>query len=221
MNKPALVSAIEKAIGLLEQVYRDGADESDLYEASLLTVAVAAARSAGGTVLLTADGHNRAREIRFRRSPGSLWTGAFTYALVSFPNSVKQLEIHLGVFVRGTSLVAHECDIAIIDHGEAERSRRGAVHPRKQGLIAAIEAKHYSASPGIGVGRAFLGLGTELGQKQCSLGFPATSSSTLAALIASRPSETYDELLPGTGSARRLEASLEQSIRNWKARISR
>lgn len=218
MSRGDLILAIEKAIGTLSQVYRNDADESDLYEASLLVLALEAARSAGGTVLLTQDGNTPAAALRFRRAPGNLWLGDFTYALVSFPGLQKQLEIHLGVYVLGSSRVAHECDVAVIDHLEAERSRRGAVHPRhSRGLIASIEAKNYSTSPGIGIGRAFLGLSMELGQKRCSLVFPSKSSSNLAALIASKPSETYDELLPGKDAAARLRSRLDQSIRNWKA----
>ncbi|MFD4607034.1 hypothetical protein ACFWOT_02765 [Streptomyces sp. NPDC058440] len=47
--------------------------------------------------------------------------------------------------------------------------------------------------------------------------FPSKSSSNLAALIANKPSETYDELLPGKDAAARLRSHLDQSIRNWKA----
>ncbi|MET7902620.1 hypothetical protein ABZS86_14525 [Streptomyces sp. NPDC005355] len=169
MSRGDLILAIEKAIGVLSQVYRNDADESDLYEASLLVLALEAAQSAGGTVLLTQDGSTSAPALRFRRAPGNLWSGDFTYALVTFPGLQKQLEIHLGVYMLGSSRVAHECDVAVIDHLEAERSRRGAVHPRhSRGLIASIEAKNYSTSPGLGIGRAFLGLSTELGQKRCS-----------------------------------------------------
>ncbi|GAA3616270.1 hypothetical protein ACG5V6_05240 [Streptomyces chitinivorans] len=220
MSKPSLVHAIEQAIGVLEPVYRGSADESDLYEASLLIVCLDAARSAGGTTLLTEDGRTPATALRFRRSPGNLWSGNFTHALVSFPGTRKRLEIHLGVFVAATtSKVAHECDVAILDHQEAERSRRAMVHPRGKGLVAAIEAKHYGTSPGLGVGRGFLGLAQELGGKKCSLVFPSQSSTTLGALIAKKDSEAYCQLLPGTTAADRLRAKLDQAIRNWKDRL--
>jgi hypothetical protein len=220
MSKPSkrdLIVAIEKAIGVLSQVYRNNADESDLYEASLLVLALEAAESAGGTVLLTQDGRTPASTLGFRRAPGNLWRGDFTYALVSFPDHPKQLEIHLGVYVLGSSRVAHECDVAVIDHLEAERSRRGQVHPRHSKLIASIEAKNHSTSPDLGIGRAFLGLSMELGQNQCSLAFPSKSRPNLAALIAKKRSEAYDELLPGKEAAARLRSHLDQSIRNWTA----
>ncbi|RKN10204.1 hypothetical protein [Streptomyces radicis] len=218
MSRGDLTRAIEQAIGVLQPVYRRHAEESDLYEASLLAVSLDAAKKAGGQVLLTEDGHSRARSLRFRRSPGNLWSGNFTYALVDFRGSPKRLEIHLGVYVVGRSKVAHECDIAIIDHQEAERSRLAALHPRNSKLIAAIEAKYYPASPGLGVGRGFLGLAQEMTERKCSLVFPSRSSDTLARLTASRLSETYGELLPGSPAADRLCSQLDTAIRNWKVR---
>lgn len=217
MNTAQLIAAVEHALQVLEPVYRSHADESDLYEASLFALAVHAARQAGGVVLLTADGATAASELRFRRSPGNLWSGSFSFGLASFPGSAKQLEIHLGVFVTGASGVAHECDVVLLDAAEAQRSRAGAVHPRRRGVIAAVEAKHYVASPGLGVGRSFLGLAQEIGAGKCNLGFPAKTSATLATLIARKPSECFDELLPTGAAATRLQAQIDQDIRNWLA----
>ena len=121
MIRDDLVQAIEQAIGALQPVYRNNADESDLYEASLLVVCLDAARRAGGTAFLTQDGKNPATELWFRRSPGNLWSGEFTHALVRFPGTQKMLEIHLGVYVAAaTSKVAHECDVAILDQQAAD-----------------------------------------------------------------------------------------------------
>ncbi|MFC5724941.1 hypothetical protein ACFP1Z_32835 [Streptomyces gamaensis] len=220
MSKANLVQAIEKAIGALQPVYRNAADESDLYETSLLVLCLDAAKEAGGSALLTQDGATATTELHFRRSPGKLWSGNFTYALVSFPGTQKQLEIHLGVYVvSGRSKVAHECDVAIIEHQEAERSRQAGVHPRNNKLVAAIEAKHYGTSPALGIGRSFLGLAQELGEKNCSLVYPSRSSANLAGLIAKRHCEAYEQLLPSTPAASRLRSRLDQAIRNWKARI--
>lgn len=219
MTRDELVRAIEQAIGTLHNLYRSDADESDLYEASLFALCIEAARSAGGSVLLTRDGRVRTTELYFRRSPGNLWTPGFTYALVDFDGTPKRLEIHLGVYVAaGGSRVAHECDVSIIDHQEAERSRLAAVHPRSRGLIAVIEAKNYSTSPSLGIGRAFLGLAQEMGQKDSSIVFPSRSSDNFAALIAKKGSEAYSELLPDRAAAHRLRSRLDQSIRNWRSR---
>lgn len=217
MSRPQLIRAVEQAIGTLGAHYRGHAAESDLYEASLLALSTQAVVSAGGTYLLTSDGTTLAKGLTFRRGPGNLWLGNYTYALATFPGTTKRLEVHLGVYVLCPSGVAHECDVAIVDHVEAERSRNAAVHPRRKGLIAAIEAKNYAASPGLGVGRAFLGLASELGAKTCNLAFPAISSTSIAALLARRQSEIFDELTLGTPAAERLRSHLDQAIRNWKA----
>lgn len=123
----------------------------------------------------------------------------------------------MGIYVAGKSGVAHECDVAILDADEAARSRAGAVHPRARGLVAALEAKHYVSSPGIGVGRGFMGLAAELGQNRSSLAFPAAGSATLGRLLANKLCECFDELVPTGAAATRLQAHLEQDMRNWLA----
>jgi hypothetical protein len=218
LTRRELIDAIEKAIGAIAPVYRGAAEESDLYEAALLAIAVKAAEAAGGTCLITNDGQTRATRLTFRRSPGNLWLGDFTFIVVSFPGTPRRLEIHLGGYVVGGSKVPHECDVAILDQEEVERSRQGLVHPRRTKLVASIEAKHYAASPGIGIGRAFIGLSTELGQAKCALAFPARRSSSIATLLAARPSECFDELIPHSPAAQRLCSHLDQMIRNRIAR---
>ncbi|MGW3022751.1 hypothetical protein [Streptomyces sp. NPDC001221] len=218
MKRYELEKAVEDAIGFLDQAYRNIAKPSDLYEAALFAAAVRAATGAGGRCLITNDGISTAANLRFRCSPGNLWSRNFTYALVSFPNG-KRLEIHLGVYVLA-GRVAHECDVAVLDHSEAERSRAGGVHPRKgkNQLISCVEAKLYAASPPLGIGRAFLGLATELGRGKCSLAFPSKASKNIAALMAGKPYEHFDELVPGGGKVEdRFCHHLETAIRNWLA----
>ncbi|THV42015.1 hypothetical protein [Glycomyces buryatensis] len=217
MSREDFVREVEAAIGELKASYRGNASESDLYEATLFVLCVDAAKRAGGRVLLTHDGRNAIQQLSFRRSPGNLWLGEFTYALVNFPSTSKQLEVHLGAYVAsGSSKVAHECDVAILDHEEAERSRQGQVHPRARGLIAVIEAKLYATSPSLGVGRGFLGLAQELGPKRCSLVFPSGGSDNILALIAKRDSQAYDRLLPGRDSIGTMREHLVKAISNWK-----
>lgn len=215
MTRDELITAVEVAIGALSPIYRGGADESDLYEASLLAIAVRAAQLAGGATLVTNEGAHPTPTVTFRRGPGNLWSGGFTYASVTFPHSAKRLEVHLGVMVAGASSVAHECDVALLDGAECDRSRAGTVDPRRTGLIAAIEAKHYQVSPGIDIGRGFLGLGGELVGSKCTLVFPAPASLNLATLIARKPAECFPEVEYGSDAADRLCRHLEQRIRNW------
>ncbi|MFI5714711.1 hypothetical protein [Nocardia sp. NPDC051750] len=69
--------------------------------------------------------------------------------------------------------------------------------------------------PGLGIGRAFLGLGSELTQSKCHLAFPAPSSDNIGRLIARKGCECFDEVTPRSAAADRLSAHLEQRIRNW------
>ncbi len=220
MDTDELIALVTTQVGALAESYESGASASDLYEAALLTVAIESIRAAGASsLLLTNDGATRSLEVSLRRSPGYLWTKGFTYAVASFPGTTRTCEAHLGVYVIGESGVPHECDVAVLDGREAERSRRGGIHPRKGGLIAAIEAKHYAASPGIDIGRAFIGLASEMGHARSSLAFPAPGATTLMRLLARRSSECFDSAMPGEKPAQRLGAHIEQMVRNWRSRI--
>jgi hypothetical protein len=214
LTKEELIAAIEEAIGALRTVYTDAAREADLYEAALLAVATEAAEAAGGNCLITNDGVSAAGSAVFRTQPGNLYAGNFTYVLASFAGG-RQLEIHLGVYVAGKSGVLHECDVAVLDQEEAERSRVGSVHPRSRNLVAAVEAKHYSVSPRLRVGREFIGLASEMGPGKCTLAFPAPGGSNIMPLLAKHPGECFDELIPGTPPADLMRGHITQKIKNW------
>jgi hypothetical protein len=216
VTRPDWVAVIESAIGPIAKAYREGAKESDLYEAALFTVAVDAARAAGGEPLVTDDGSSRSTQMIFRRAPGHLSSkDRFTYAVVKFPRTDRRLEIHLGVLVIGRSGVTHECDIAIMDHRAAERSRLRPADPRWTSLVAAVEAKHYCTVPDLGIGRSFLGLGAEIKRSNCTIAFSGPGSVSISRLIRRHPSEYFEKLVPGTVTAKALEDRLCEQIRNW------
>lgn len=220
MNTDDLIAEVSAQIGALSASYASTASASDLYEAALLTVVIDSMRLAGATrILLTDDGTTPTAAVNLRKSPGNLWTTGITHAIAEFSGTPRTCEAHLGVYVVGESGVPHECDVAIIDGREAERSRRGAVHPRKSGLIAAVEAKHYAASPGIDIGRAFIGLAAEMGHARSCLAFPAPGSTALMRLLARRSSECFDSAVPSAAATQRLGAHVEQMVRNWRARL--
>jgi hypothetical protein len=220
MNTTDLINHLTAQIGALDATYQASAAASDLYEAALWVLAVDAIKAAGATKVEVAGPMTTGGSPlpTFRTQPGSLWSGNFTFAVASFATTQRQCEVHLGVKVVGESGVAHECDVAIIEEREAQRSRTGSVHPRKSGLVAAVEAKNYVASPGIGVGRSFIGLATELGHPKSSLSFPAAGAPNLMRLLARRSSECFDEAIPGGNGSVGLEANLARLIRNWRAR---
>ena len=215
MTPDELIGAVERAIGALSLAYKGSATESDLYEAALLTSAVDAVQRAGGDVDLITNGVPGG-PIIFRTGPGNLWNTAFTYVSAAFVGTARRLEVHLGIKVVGASGVAHECDVAVIDASECDRSRALGVHPRRSRVVSALEAKHWAASPGIGVGRGFLGLSQEIGGPKCFLVFPAQSRQPRG-LIARKGPECVPQVVPGSPAAGRLASLLEQRIRNWLA----
>ncbi|NNH72461.1 hypothetical protein HLB23_21805 [Nocardia uniformis] len=218
VGKVELIQFVERSLGVLHASYRGFAKESDLYEAALLYIAVEAAHAAGGNSMITYDGMTATTQVRFRCSPGNLWAPGFTYVRVLFPEIRETIEIHLGVKVAGSSGVAHECDVAILERDEADRSRQSGAHPKQSKLIAAIEAKNYSASPELGVGRGFVGLSAELTKANCNLVFPAKGRDNITKLIAKRKSGMcFDEVTPISPAAERLRSYLETVLRNWVA----
>lgn len=213
MTAAELIDAIEQSLGALAPAYVDMAKESDLYEASLFVAAVDACRQAGATLDLhpTLPGG-----LRFRTAPGSIWNDNYTRATATFLDG-RAVEVHLGIMVVGASGVLHEADVAVIDSIEAVRCRVAGVAPRRRKLIAAIEAKHYSTAPGLGVGRAFLGLAIELGQPRTHLAFPEPGGKSTMRLLARRPCEVRDRVWHGSLNAQSLIHDIRQAVLNWHA----
>jgi hypothetical protein len=69
------------------------------------------------------------------------------------------LEAHVGVRVAGASMVLHECDVSVLLQDEADLCRNSItnVAPRAAKVMISVEAKFYDSSPGLHLGRAFLG----------------------------------------------------------------
>lgn len=210
-----LIDAVEDVLGALSPMYSSSAAESDLYEASLLTVAASACASAGGNNTLDGAG-TTAGQLRFRKSPGQIWVDDYTRVTSTFHDG-RALEIHLGVRLTGKSGVLHEADVVVLDSMEALRCRAAAVPPRHSKAIAIIEAKHYEASPGLGIGRSFLGLGLELEHAKTHLAFPEPGSAELKKLIAKRTSQLHDQVWPGSPSGTTLSEHIRQAALNWYA----
>ncbi|WP_154677281.1 hypothetical protein [Parafrankia discariae] len=89
------------------------------------------------------------------------------------------------------------------------------MHPRASKLIAAIEAKNYSAPPGPNVGRSFLGLSAELGAGKSFLAFPSSRARSVETLLAKRSSECFSGVTPASPDADGLRKRIEKKIKNW------
>lgn len=143
---------------------------NDLYEAYLFGLILRAARLEGySSRLVNRDGP--ATVLRLRRSPGRLSSDGpratrFTHALLTCPQR-PALELHTGVKVVGKSKVPHEADVLVLPQTEANRCRdfEFDLDPRGSSAILLIEAKYYTKPVGLGTGREFLGLSSDVSAK--------------------------------------------------------
>jgi hypothetical protein len=180
----------------------------DLYEAFLFGLVVRAARRVFGdaAVWYETPGVGQTSDVRrLRTSPGAIHTSAqhgYTHAVIQVDPD-RQLEVHLGIYVAGSSNVPHEADIAVIEAGEAERARSERVEPRSNQLLIAIEAKYYADNLPLSLGREYVGLHADLGAKDRML-VSSSSAPRVMTLLAARlrtgafrpfviPGETRDE----------------------------
>lgn len=141
---------------------------NDAYELYAFTLLLRAAQAEGCSLVTfaTTSGTSSPTVLRFRTSPGSIYSLAHDYchANVSFPAGLAY-EVHIGVYVAGVAGVLHECDVAVIKADEAAFCRRNRVHPKRASVLIAGECKFYTGNLGIGLGREFLGATTDLSVK--------------------------------------------------------
>ena len=161
-------------------------DASDLYEAYLFALICEAARTEGATVSFRSINSSNPSSFIFRTSPGyiSSKTHDYGYGVINFQGK-PLLEAHVGVRVAGASKVLHECDICVLFHDEAElcRTSSGNVAPRASKLVIAVEAKFYTSSLGLGLGRGFLGFTLDM------------SAIDKAYFVTNRPAPSIGKLL--------------------------
>lgn len=141
---------------------------NDAYELYVFTLLLRAAQAEGCVPITfsTTHGTTSPTVLRFRTSPGSIYSLAHDYchANVSFPAGLAY-EVHIGVYVTGVAGVLHECDVAVIKADEASFCRRNRVHPKRASVLIAGECKFYTSNLGIALGREFLGSTTDLSAK--------------------------------------------------------
>ncbi|WP_378739069.1 hypothetical protein [Nocardia brasiliensis] len=200
------------------------AQPTDLYEAALFAIILRAAEQAGGTVLVTNDGRTPTAHVRFRTAPGVLSSGdEYTFAVVTFPATAtrceQKLEVHLGIAFPGRSGVCHECDIAILTHAEAKRVRAGQrKYPSARALIVAVEAKFLTRGPALGDGRNLLGLGSELRRGRYRLVASTSGSDALRTLLSHWACGLFENLVPGSSAALKLEDEVRETLQEWLSR---
>lgn len=170
-----------------------GSQGDDLYEAYIWSVIINAAQNKGATIeFKDVFGNTVSANFTFRTSPGEIWWQSQNYchAEISFPNC-PALEAHVGIYVAGRSKVRHECDVAVLFKNEADVCRARQVLPRASKVILSVEATYYvNSTPGLSLGRAFLGLCEEI--QRNNRFFIATSHSGSIAKLLAKHTRDFD-----------------------------
>lgn len=194
---------------------------SDIYEGYLFTLICIAAEIEGARVTLRSFDSSNPTEFVFRTSPGyiSSRNKDYGYAILRFPGK-PELEAHLDVRVSGTSNVLHECDICVLLKEEADLCRYSKVKvaPRASRVIISAEAKFYTSSLGLELGREFLGHTMDVRSDKSFFVTNCTSTS-IAKLLSSKKRFWDHNIQPqNTKNVERLRNLFQTAFKDFIAR---
>lgn len=106
-------------------------------------------------------------------------------------------EVHTGVKVMGHSGVAHEADLLVLPAEEAQTARDRKRAPRHRHVYLVGECKFYADKLGLPLGRAFVGLASEIRRGDLVLLTNSARTDSIGTLVATRPRLAYiDSLAP-------------------------
>jgi hypothetical protein len=191
---------------------------NDLYEAYLFGLVLRAARLEGFGVTFN-DANGPATVVRLRRAPGRLPSGGpagarFTHATLTCPPR-PALELHTGVGVVGRSKVVHEADVLVLPQADADRCRQYDLDPRGHDAELLIEAKYYTEPVGLGTGREFLGLCSDVTAKERV--FVATlAGGSVISLFSGRKVQHDIGVLPRRQGEISLLGFIRRVLRNYR-----
>jgi len=205
-------ASIASAAGLS---YHEPAATNDVYENYVWTLCIEAARSKGADVSYETVQGSTPSILRFRTSPGSIYSTAhaYTHAILDFVGC-PLLEVHVGIRVTGKSRVLHECDVAVLYRDEAEFCRVEEVHPRAARVLIAAECKFYTSALQLYLGRGFLGLTRDIHAKERYFVTNAHSAN-VAKLIRYHQAEWEFGVVPLAEEALELRTRFGRAFRNY------
>jgi len=194
---------------------------SDVFEAYVFTLIIAAARSEGATITYENVSGSSPSQLYFRTSPGHIYSTRhpYSHAVIDFGIQAP-LEAHVGILVAGKSQVLHECDVAVLDRDEARMCRRDRTEPRSSTLEISVEAKFYSTTLGLDLARSFIGLISDLSATYPYFVANTTSTSVIRLLNRRRDRHWFDEVLSGASSAELLHGFFANAFHRYKAKIA-
>lgn len=151
--------------------------EEKAYEAYVFGLCLRAVRSLGVTPVLKGIS-NEPKPFVFRGAPGQIHSKYRNYGYAAFSLNNEDFEIHCGVEFKGTSGMTHEIDVCVMKASEGSACRTKPDDPKSSSVIAAWECKFYSGNLDKNLGRAFVGLISDLGTKYRASGLCSNSSHT-------------------------------------------
>jgi hypothetical protein len=155
MSTPSpLLTEIQRTLGSISVSYTAASQVNDVFEGFVFAAAVDAGANYGATVEYRDVHGTVTRHLRFRTSPGRIYstTHRYTHAVLDFSDSPR-LEVHVGVQVLGKSGVLHECDVLVLPEEEAALCRQNEVAPKGSRCLLAIECKYYGSYLALGLAR--------------------------------------------------------------------
>jgi hypothetical protein len=190
------------------------------YEAYTFSLCCEAVRRAGGTVETRGirSGPNP-NPVVFRGAPGAMYSTDQDFAFARCILKQKVFEIHVDVEYQGTSGALHEIDVSVCigAHADAVRSGRRTPGATRGKLVMAFECKFYDSTPGVSLGRTFVGLIADCGSLQLN-GFISNLPSDGLRMYFSKKSrpEPFLGLSPlDASSEERFIRNVEQRLRKW------
>lgn len=218
-NTNELLDDIHSSLDIASISYSGSSEAHDVYEGFVFALVVRVAIERGATVYFEDVTGERTGNLVFRTSPGRLHSRAqpYTHAVIEF-DGTPELEVHVGVYVLGASGVMHECDVVVLERGEASECRRSGTLPRSQRCLLAIECKFYAAAIPLGQARGFVGLGADLSRNTMKLFVTNTGSTSVARYLEKRNAGWEHQVLPGAPQTEALRAEIRKAFRSHVTR---
>ncbi|WP_329146975.1 hypothetical protein OG275_21300 [Streptomyces niveus] len=216
------MTAVDELIGEIKSVlaagtisYDAASKPCDVYEGFIFSLIVATASRHGATVRYEDVYGAKVNTLVFRTGPGHLYGDSkpFTHAVIEF-DGAPALEVHLGVFVTGSSGVLHECDVLVLPAEEAALSREQGVAPRGSQSILIVECKYYVSNLDIGLARNFEGLRADI-RTQSELFVSNIGSPSIVRYLDARKRGFERDVVPNSPQAGYLQAEIRKTFKSY------
>lgn len=215
-----LINAIRRLVSARRISYTSASQASDVYEGFIFSLVVATASRHGARVTYEDVGGNKVNDLVLRTSPGHIYsdTQPYTHALIEFEDA-PPLEVHLGVYVQGTSGILHECDILVLPAREAVLCRAQRIAPRGSQCVLIIECKYYASRLGIDNARNFEGMRADV-RTQDELFVSNIGTPSIARYLNARNREFERDVLPGSPQALYVQAEVRKAFKSFLSKNS-